>query len=400
MLKTRHIWLVDRQPAQTRYTGLSDISRSIKIGMEFKPAGSTPKFRSFSVPFISMPAFRTLLRSVPSIYKDDLFTKTLRFVPEELFELIIRPSREFLIELVSSPFLDSYFTKVFQGKDSKSRINNLLRDTMIDISHKPSLSSTYFAEFSPRRSSAFGLQFGSEALEALLHCPDVLRIKEGIIRTHSNINYATINTENRSLFYKFWCLGFDTTMKIKHIIISMERDVGRFYSPCLVFHIITWNAKFCFDASIRSCYSCISGFKIYVNNFLIVPHCRKFFSDWSNLALIAFKGAASTISGALNQGRCKVWYYISNTSISCFMAVDFIRRVIVKPPLRTNIKCYSIISHCFNKRFCRIVAYDKLQFNYSNHIHILVMIGDILDGVDHNLYFHPKSTKKMFGVQL
>ena len=40
MSEIRYIWLVDRQPAQARYTCLSNISSSIEVSMELKPAFS------------------------------------------------------------------------------------------------------------------------------------------------------------------------------------------------------------------------------------------------------------------------------------------------------------------------------------------------------------------------
>jgi site-specific DNA-methyltransferase (adenine-specific) len=40
MSETRYDWLVDGQPAQARYTGLGDVTGSIEVSMEFKPAGT------------------------------------------------------------------------------------------------------------------------------------------------------------------------------------------------------------------------------------------------------------------------------------------------------------------------------------------------------------------------
>jgi hypothetical protein len=106
------------QPAQARYTSLSDISRSIEVSMEFKPTFAATESRAFTVPLVGMPAVGTLLRGVPGIHQENVLSKSLSFVPDKLLKLVERPAIELSIKLLTSSLLDSDLAQIFQSKYS------------------------------------------------------------------------------------------------------------------------------------------------------------------------------------------------------------------------------------------------------------------------------------------
>lgn len=147
MSATRYIRLVDGQPTQARYTCLSNVTSSIEVSMELEPALSALERRPFPVPLVGMPAHRTLLRSVPGIHQENLLPECLGLVPEELLQFVERPGVQLPVERFAAPFLDTDLAQILESEDRKVRIGNLLRDTMVGVSHKPSFPSGNPAEF-------------------------------------------------------------------------------------------------------------------------------------------------------------------------------------------------------------------------------------------------------------
>ncbi|MDD3110828.1 MAG: hypothetical protein PHU26_00860, partial [Methanofollis liminatans] len=109
--------------------------------MELKPTPPTPEQMAFPVSFVGMPTHRTFLRGVPGVHLDNLLPQSPGLIPEKLFEFVERPCVQFPVELFASPFLNPDLRKVFQREDRVIRVHNLLRDTVIGISHKPSFPS-------------------------------------------------------------------------------------------------------------------------------------------------------------------------------------------------------------------------------------------------------------------
>ena len=75
--------------------------------MEFKPTFAATVGRTFAIPIVGMPAFRTLLRGVPGIHKENMLSESFCFVPDKLLKLVERPVVELSVELRSSSLLNS-----------------------------------------------------------------------------------------------------------------------------------------------------------------------------------------------------------------------------------------------------------------------------------------------------
>ena len=155
MSLTHYNWLVDRQPTQNRYTVVGDVTGSIEVSMEFKTAVTTQVLGPITITFVNMATNRAFLRGIPSIDRDNLLTKILRFIPNKLFQFKERPVVQFPVELGTTSFLNADLGQVFECECGEIRVDNLLRDTVINISHKPSFPTGHFTEFPFSRSGAF-----------------------------------------------------------------------------------------------------------------------------------------------------------------------------------------------------------------------------------------------------
>ena len=78
--RARYDWLVGKQPAQARYTRLSDVTRGVEVRMQLKAALSTTEGRTVTVSSIGVPTMRALLTAIPRVHEDDLLTQCFSLV--------------------------------------------------------------------------------------------------------------------------------------------------------------------------------------------------------------------------------------------------------------------------------------------------------------------------------
>jgi len=109
--------------------------------MEFKPTFAATEEISFTISFVDMSAFRTFLRGVPGIHKENMLSESFCFVLDKLLKLVERPAVELSVELLSPSLLNSDLAKIFKSKHHVFRVCDLLRYAMVDVSHKPSFSA-------------------------------------------------------------------------------------------------------------------------------------------------------------------------------------------------------------------------------------------------------------------
>jgi hypothetical protein len=375
MSETRYDWLVDRQPTQNRYTILGDVTGSIKVSMEFKTAVPTEVLRTIPVTFVDVTAGRTFLRGITGINSDNLFTKILCLVPDKPFQFVKRPVVQFPIELRSTTFLHTDFSQVFKSEHCIWELNNLFRDIMILVSHKPSFSTRRFTEFPFGGSSAFGLKCGSEIRvlgTSILHSR---RIKECVVGTDRNINDTSIYSEDRLFRSYFRGIGFKLAMQIERIIVLAKGQVRRLDFPRQVLPVIFRDTKCDLNPTFRSRESCILGTQTNPDHSLIVSHCGIFFSERFKMTFHRFQRFTSNISCALHKRGGEIRDRLSNILIGGIVAVNLADSVIVETPIRTSIERHSIISHGFQERLPSIRRNIKFQLDCPNHNHILIVLG-------------------------
>lgn len=375
MSETRYIRLVDRQPAQTGYTGLGDVTGSIEIGMEFKSAGSAPEPGTVPVAFVDVAAVRALLRSVPSIDKHNLLAKILGLVPDKLFELVKRPVIQFPVELSTASFLHADLGKIFEGKYSKGFLDYLLRDAVIHIGNKPPFSPAHPLKFAAGRSRAFCLKLCSEP--GVLRTPVLHRtgIKKCVIGTYRDVHDPPVDPEDVQLAGGIRGSGFDLAMQVKPAIIPVQGEVRGFDFPSGILQIVFGNEESCPDPSGACRKSGEPPFEIDPDNSLVVPHCREFFTEWFNMAFVCFQGFAGTVPRTLEKGAGKIRNGLPDVKVSRMVAVDLVRRVVGKAPLCAGVERHSVIPHGLKDLILGTIRDFKLQLDCPNHSNIFVVLG-------------------------
>ena len=380
MSPTRYNWLIDGQPTQARYTCLRYVSGSIEVSMEFKTAVTTEKRGTMAITFVNMTANRTLLRGITGIDGNNLLAKILGFIPNKLLQFKERPDIQFPIELSTTSFLHTDFRQIFECKYRGWRLNNLLRDTVVDISHKPSFSSRQLPQFTDAGTSAFGLEFGSEMgvfATGILHSR---RIEKCVVGTDCNVDNTPINPKNRLFRNKFRGIRFKLAVQIKRIVVLTQRQGRRFDFPCQVWQVIFRNTERGFNPTIRSCNSCISRNQKHVDNTGVVSHCRILFTERFKLTFHRFQRLTSNISRTLYQRGREIGNRLSNIVIGSVMAINLTNRMGFETPCGTGVKCHGIISHGFQERIARIRRNIQFQLNCPNHTHILYPLEYITFG--------------------
>lgn len=389
MSKTRYDWPVYRRPTQTRYTGLGDVTGSIEISMKFKPAFTTEKRGPLAIAFVNMSTNRALLRSVSSIDRNNLLTKILGFVSNKPLQFKERPVIEFPVELSTPSFLNADLGEVFESEYRKRRLYNLLRDTVINVSHEPSFSTTNLSELPSSGSSAFGLQIGTQFCVPRSNFLNRLRIEESIIRTDCNVDNTPVNSEDSLFLDKLRSIRFKLAMQIKRILVLTERQRRRFDFPCQVWPVIFRDTKRGFYPTIGCGDSSIPRSQKDVDNPLIVSHRRILFTERFKLAFHRFQAFTCNSTRALYQRGWETGNRLSNIVIGGIVAVDLAGRFGVEAPFRASVKRHGIISHGFQEGHTRIRRNIQFQLNCPNHIHISALIDNILDGGDRRGGPHP-----------
>lgn len=382
MSETRYDWLVDGQPAQNRYTVLGDVTGSIEVSMEFKTAVTTEVLRTVPVPFVYVTTGRTLLRGITGINGDNLFTKILGLVLDKLFKFVERPGIQFPVELSTTPFLHTDLCEIFKSEHSVGEVNNLLRDTMINVSHKPSFSSGHFTEFPFGGTSAFGLKRGSEVRELSANILHRLRIKERVIGTDCDINNTTINSENGLFRDGLRGIGFNVAMQVKRVIILAKGQSRRLDFPRQILPVIFRDTERDPNPTVRGREGCIPRFEIDAYYPLVIPHRRELFAERFELTLNGFQRLTGNISCTLHKRGWEIRNRLSNILIGGMVTTNLADRTGVESPFGTSVEHHGIISHGFQERFSTIRRNIKFQLDCPNHNHILVVLEHILNGGD------------------
>ena len=164
--------------------------------MEFKATFAATESRTFTISFVGMPTVRALLRSVSSIHKQNMFSKSLSFVADKLLKLVESPIIELAVELFASSLLNSDLAQAFKSKYSIFRVYNLLGYTVVNISHKPSFLTGHSLKLAFGRAGAFGLQLFTKMGITGTPILDLLGVEKSVIRADCNINYPAIYPKN------------------------------------------------------------------------------------------------------------------------------------------------------------------------------------------------------------
>lgn len=148
---------------------MSDIFRSVVVGIVCVAAGHTDKFRlRLSVGFVDMSALETSSGCMGGTYKNDRNAFQSGFIRDEVSELPERPGASFVSVLPSNPCLIKELLQVFQSNALGSAfgfLNEMLTDTVIDVFAEAGFS---FADFPMSATRVFGMALLEMALMLLI----------------------------------------------------------------------------------------------------------------------------------------------------------------------------------------------------------------------------------------
>ncbi len=336
--------------------------------MEFETAFTATESRTFAVPFVGMPTVRALLRSVSSINKENVLSKSFSFVADKLLKLVERPVIELAVKLFASSLLNSDLAQIFKSKYSVFRVHNLLGYAVIDISHKPSFLAGHLLKLAFGRTGAFGLQLFSKIGITSTPVFDLLGVVKRVIRADSNIHHPAIYSENANVCNLLWIIVFQRHMQIENLVSAIIRDCRRLDSPTNIISVMQWHKESGLDSSFGTgnCRHAVD--QVHGNNSLVVSHCRERLLFWERFTFDFFQGFASAVSCTLHQRRRKVWDAFTSKLVGCVVVIDLVPRLVLESPFRGERECFKVSSHRIEKGLAILVSQPKLECYRPKHI--------------------------------
>lgn len=240
--------LVDIKPENNSQwlCSLSNINRSIKVGITGIPTGITMKKT-----FISDTKFSTMRTGLGSVFWTNSH-KTMPFsecfILYELPQLESAPIRDFSIEN-SSPIPSTYSCQVFHNEECPDFCftYNTLTNDMVHITSKPFLSATQSFEMFFGRFCASTLKPCFEASEPTNMMFDIP--EEMFIACYCNIINAEVNT-NKVFDRANISINLFSNAKIKEEFSSSHKEFTFGYFPIRIFGKVSRNGYRGFNSTI------------------------------------------------------------------------------------------------------------------------------------------------------
>ena len=327
-------WRVDSPLLSKELAEDSDITGSVDVAVERKPAVIAAIPYSLSVGFSDYATGTALLACVPGIDIFNNLPKSFSFVFQEIPELSETPITKHLVESLPV-FLPSPDVQSLQNKEIGITFGNLLTDTVVDITHEPSLSSTETFKMSLGGSSAFTLQACLQPLIFSFDCSNVTAIKEFIIAGNDWIDNASIDSNNLCEFDFGGSIGLDNEIKISHATFDVESRTV--YLPVNIsFETLRddntdLNSTKCCRQRYNS--TTQEGFECVV----IKPDCGKFLFLGQSFQFLPLKHLAGLIPGRTYEATIELRELLPDVSVSGFVEFGFIVSPHTKPFFDTNI---------------------------------------------------------------
>lgn len=366
----RYDWPVDRGPTHARYTSLGDVERGIHISMVLITTVPAAEHMPIAISLVGMSAPTTFLATVPRVHKDNLLSQGLSLICQELFELIEGPSVELSIEDPTTPLLHSYALQILQGEHGVGRTDYLLGDAMVDVGHKPFLSSAQSLEFALCGASAFCLEPTTEILISRPNIFYLFGIEERVIGTDGNINDAPVDAEDIALNW-LWYILIDSDMEEESAIFVGEG--GRLDLPVEISLIVLWQGERGSDSITESRHANFLSTHPDVHHSPVVadgrvePKFRKF------LELDCSKGLACHIPRTGSKA-CREPESFSHFIIGRIMDDTLAPSVIPIAPLGTVVSSEIELLDSSDKHILIIRLDRKFELDSPLHSHILTTI--------------------------
>jgi hypothetical protein len=315
-----------------------------------------------------MPTARALLRSVSGIHKQNVLSKSFRFITDKLLKLVERPAIELAVELFASSLLNSDLAQIFKSKYSIFRVHNLLGYAMIHISHKPSFPARHTLQFAFGRFGAFGLQLFAKIGITSTPVFDLLRAVKRVIRADCNIYYPPIYSKNFEVGNLCRIIVFQRYMQIENLVSAIIGDCRGFDSPAKIVSVMRWYKEGSFDSAPCRSYRGNSMYKVRGDNSLVIPHGREGLSFWKRITFNSFQGFTGAIPSSLYQRRRKIGDALTGKLVGCIMVIDLIPGVVLESPFCGDGERFGVSSHRFEESPAILVTQPKLECYRPKHI--------------------------------
>ena len=350
--------------------------------MELEPTFPASERRTFPVSFVGMPTYRALLRGVSGINEDNLLSQSLSLVLKKLFKFVERPVVQFPVELLTSPFLNPDLREVFESEDRVIRVHNLLRDTMVSISHKPFFPSGDPAEFPLCRPGAFGLQLLTKMSVFRPYVLHRFGVEKSVVRADCDIHDPSVDPEHLNLRYRFhvWMLHRD--VEVKHLLSPVIGESRSRDLPGEVLAMILRDRERRFDPSSHRCNGRKTMHQVHRDDPLVVSHSGKRLSFWQGLTLHGFQGLTRAITRTLHQRGREIRNRLTNTLVSCLVVLHLVPHMVLEPPLCRGRERDGIGPHRIEESSRATFRQLEFERDCPNHIHILIMIVEKCNGGD------------------
>lgn len=261
-------------------------------------------------------AFATSQACEPWVNQDYSLTPVFGFVDEELPELEVSPIASHPVELPTLPIF-SYVIEIFHSKHSERFFYNLFTETVVVISHEPSLSTTKSFELSLSGTSANGLKFLPYASIPSFDSFDFVCFDNSVIGTNSKIidtqvypkNFFTFKWFNNTIFNN----DFDSTN------ISMDVDNYTLHFPRKILMKIFGNFNRVFFSSLNSCKLNLTALKKNLGGSQVEPNATEQTFGCVLPILISFEHFYGVVSCTLDEGRREIKKFFSNLPIQGFV---------------------------------------------------------------------------------
>lgn len=336
--------------------------------MEFKTTFTATESRTFTIPFVGMPAVRALLGSVSSIHKENMLSDRFSLIADKLFKLVERPAIELAIKLLASSLLNSDLAQILKSKYSVFRVHNLLGYAMIDISHKPSFLARHSLKLAFGRTGAFGLQLFAKIGITSTSIFDLLRVVKRVIRADCNIHYTAIYPKNIKHRGFFRIVMLKRYMQIERFVSAIIRDCRGLDNPTKITSVMRWHKEGSLDSSFYRCDRGNAMHEVYGNNSLIIPHRRERLSFWKPFTFDCFQSFASTISCSLHQRGGQIRDALTSKLVGCVVVIDLIKGLILSAPFGGKGECFGVSPHRIEKAFAILVRQSKLECYRPKHV--------------------------------
>lgn len=342
-INSRYDWGIDRDPVTQRFTEGNDIPCCIDIGVEAESTVPTAIPPTSPVRLPDLPTIAASLTRVSGVDVFNTLPKRFGFILQEVLELPESPSPQEFVESfpIPPPSRDVQF---LQNKEVGIAFNYLFGDTVVDIGHKPSLSTTETPKMSSTGSSAFTLEMFSQPRVPTFDSTNMLTIEEIIITCNNRVDDASIYPYSLGGFNYSWGLGFSSKIEVSFTCFDVEGCSS--YSPREVSLEVVRDNKLHLDSAKSRRHGDNSTFQEGRECVVIKPDSGELLFLGQSLHPPPLEHIAGLVSGCTDEAAVELRELFPYVSVGGLMKLGFIVSLQLESFSETLIAGYIVEPHC------------------------------------------------------